>query len=208
MGVIMDEIINYKLKDFFKQKRELIEEYLQYLIHLEPIDTINEIFHLSLKDVETIKQLIQSSKDIDLIELLCIVQGYDEIKLPNWLKKLNIKYITNWVKNSRYSKVMNLRIVEVYGLINSVKKQLEQINSAEINSLQSDVTNFKWEAVNGSERLKKFGIYNTLESLSNGDITKWNQIMEMPYSEVFTKLLMNKINGELQNEMNQIKTTN
>ena len=66
--------------------------------------------------------------------------------------------------------------------------------------------NVKWETVDGSARMAKFGIYNTLESLSGGDALKYKKYMEMEYSEVFTILLMRKTASDLQTEMNKIKT--
>jgi hypothetical protein len=178
---ILTEIKNYKLVDFFKQPLELILDYVDILQHIEPVPTKNEVFHLKLKDVEFIKENILSDDDEALVEIIALVQGM-EIK-----------------------EMMKMEVVEFFGLFNSVKEQLITINKAEASSLVSTNTNFKWEAVNGSERLSKFGIYNTLETLSGGDILKWNQIMEIPYSDVFTKLLMNKTNNDLQEEMNQIK---
>lgn len=180
----MEQITNFKLKDFFKQPIELVKEYVNLLQNLEPTPTKNKVFHLKLKDVEFIKQYLTSSDDGEIIKILSIVEDISE------------------------SQVLHLTIVEVYGLINSIKEQIEIINKAELSSLSSDNTNIRWEAVNGSERLKKFGIYNTLDSLSKGDILKWNDIMELPYSEVFIKLQMDKTNNDLQEEMKQIKSIN
>lgn len=180
----MTEITNYKLKDFFKQDLELIKSYLPILQLLKPIKTKNEVFHLKLKDVEFIKQNLTSTEDDSIIKIIAMVQDIKE------------------------SQVLNLEIVEVFGIINSIRKQIERINKAELSSLSSDNTNIKFEAVNGAERLKKFGIYNTLNSLSNGDILKWSQIMELNYSDVFTKLLLDKTTNDIEVEMNNIKTQN
>ena len=178
----MEKITNFKLKDFFKQDIELIKTYVKILQLLEPIQTKNEVYHLKLKDVEFIKQYLFEDDDEALIEIISIVQ------------ELNQK------------EVLNLEIIEVFGILNSIKEQIERINNAEVSSLTSDNINIKFEAVNGAERLKQFGIYNILNNLSNGDILKWNSIMELPYSDVFMKLLLDKTNNDIQSEMNNIKS--
>ncbi|WP_048331019.1 hypothetical protein [Bizionia psychrotolerans] len=177
----LTEIKNFELGEFFKQSPELITDYVEILKHVQPIQTKNEIFHLKLKDVEFIKEHLMSNSDEEILDIISKVQGL------------------------KPKEVMKIKIVEFFGLMNSIKEQIIQINKAEASSLVSDHVNFKWEAVNGSERLQKFGIYNTLDSLSDGDILKWNAIMELPYSDVFMKLLINKTQSDLSYEMNQIK---
>ncbi|WP_418513717.1 hypothetical protein [Corallibacter sp.] len=178
---LLTEIKNYELRDFLKQDRKLINNYVEILQHINSLQTKNEVFHLKLKDVEFIKENLGSNSDDSILKIISLVQGIPE------------------------EEVLKIKITDFFGLINSVKEQIIRINKAEASSLVSENTNFKWEAVNGSERLQKFGIYNTLESLSGGDILKWNQIMELPYSDVFMKLLLDKTNNDLQFEMQQIK---
>ncbi|WP_339875200.1 hypothetical protein [Olleya marilimosa] len=178
----MEQITNYKLKDFFKQDITLIQDYINILQHLEPVPTKNEVFHLKLKEVEFIKNNLSNDDDEALFEILAMVQGVKE------------------------SQILNTGIIEIFGLINSVKEQLERIQKAEASSLVSDNTNIKWETVNGSERMAKFGIYNTLDALSDGDILKWDAILELKFSDVFMKLLLNKTKNDLESEMNNIKT--
>lgn len=203
----MTEITNYKVKEFLKQPTDLILEYVDVLKHLKPIETNLEVYNLSLKNVEFIKENITNSDDISILEIIAIVQDYKEIIVPKWLIKLLPNVVNKYIQQSHLRKVLNIKITEFFGLINNIKNQLEVISKAESSSLVSENTNVKWEQVNGSEKLKIFGVFNTLDSLAGGDILKWNQINELPYGEVFTKLLMNKINADLQMEMQNIKTT-
>lgn len=82
---------------------------------------------------------------------------------------------------------------------------MNAIFSAEEARLTPSEVNVKWEMVNGSEKMSKFGIYNTLESLSGHDALKYKKYMNMNYSEVFTILYMRKTAAELQAEMDKIK---
>lgn len=178
----MKEIINFKLKEFLNQDPELIQEYIVALQYLKPIETVKEVFHLKLKHVEHIKQNLYSNQDSELIKIVARVQG---LKLKE---------------------VFEMKIVEFFGIISSIKVQIDTIAKAEDNRLSPTEINFKWEAVEGDEKMSKFGIYNTLENLSGGDILKYKKIMNLPYSEVFTTLLMKKTASELQKQMDKIKT--
>ncbi|WP_431137468.1 hypothetical protein [Psychroserpens mesophilus] len=202
----MEEIKNYKLKDFLKQPTELILEYVEILRLLKPIETKYDIYNLKLKEVEFIKENLNLTNDETIIEIISMVQGYEDYVTPKWLTKILPSKVVQYLNAKKKRKVLNLRITEFFGLLNNVKNQLEQISKAEASSLTSEHTNIKWEQVNGSERLQKFGIYNTLDALADGDILKYDAIMNLEYSEVFTKLLMNKTNSDLQHEMQNIKT--
>lgn len=178
----MKEIFNFKLKEFLKQDPELIREYILALQYLKPVKSKREVFHLKLKHVEFIKQNLYSNEDSELIKIVGIVQ------------KVKIK------------EVLEMKIVEFFGIVASVKEQLNRIAKAEDNTLSPTEINFKWEAVDGDAKMSKFGIYNTLNSLNGGTILNNKKIMNLPYSEIFTELLRMKTSSELQKEMDAIKT--
>jgi len=178
----MNEIKNYKLKDFVIQDEQTIIDYVNLLQYVEPIPTTKEVFHLKLKHVDFIKEALTDNNDLMLIKIIALVQGITEIK------------------------VFEMPITLFFGLLNSVKEQIKIIAKAEQNTLASDIPNMKWESVNGSERMNKFGIYNVLDNLADGDILKYESILNLSYADVFTKLRMNKVKEDLTNEMNKIKT--
>lgn len=177
----MKEIINFKLKEFLIQESNLISEYIVALQYLKPLSTRRKVFELKLKHVEFIKQNLYSNEDSELIKIVGIVQ------------------------KEKISRVLNMGVIEFFGVVASVKEQLNTILRAEDNTLSATSINFKWEAVNGSERMERFGIYNTLENLSGGDVLKYKKIMNLSYSDVFTALRMKKESEELQKEMDAIK---
>lgn len=174
-------IENFKLIDFLNQDPELINQYTVALRYVKPCETEREIHSMKLKHVEFIKQTIEGGNDVDLIKIISKVQ--------NCTKK----------------EVFEFDIVKFFKIIASIREQVNTISKAEENSLTPSEIGYKWQIVNGSERMSKFGIYNTLESLSGGDATKYKHYMNMQYSEVFTLLLMRKTQADLHNEMNQIK---
>lgn len=176
----MEDIRNYKLSEFMKQDISLIEEYISVLRLLEPIPTQKKLIELTLGDVEFIKQNI--NEDESLPEILELMHGVKEIDLQN------------------------MRIITFYSLLNDIVKQLENIISAEQHHLTPKHTNVKWEAVEGSKRLSVLGVMPMVDTLAGGDILKYDEILDMNYETVFNKLVLDTIRGDLEYEMNKIKT--
>ncbi|MES2377499.1 MAG: hypothetical protein V4553_13010 [Bacteroidota bacterium] len=56
----------------------------------------------------------------------------------------------------------------------------------------------------GIQSFEKFKYINTVNSLSGGDITKWGEILNMPYDRVLTKLLLNKTEAEYQRKYTEL----
>jgi len=176
------EIENFKLIDFFNQNRSLIDNYVVALRYVKPIKTKREVFQMKMKHVELIKQTIGSGNDRDLIKIVSKVQKCSE------------------------DEVLEMQIIQFFGIINSIKEQLMTIVRAEENGLTPSDVNMKWEQVGGSERMEKFGIINTLDKLTGKKPHLHKVYLNMKYSEIFTILLKWKTEAEIQKEMNQIKT--
>ncbi len=56
----------------------------------------------------------------------------------------------------------------------------------------------------GVQSFEKFKYINTVNSLAGGDITKWAEILNMPYERVLTKLLLNKCEAEYQKRYREL----
>jgi len=56
----------------------------------------------------------------------------------------------------------------------------------------------------GIQSFEKFKYINTVNSLAGGDITKWAEILNMPYERVLTKLLLNKTEAEYQKRYSEL----
>lgn len=178
---MVGEITNYKLKDYIKKPQSLIEEYSAVLLHLEPKQTKKELFYMELGFVDYVKRTFNVANLNEIVDMLTYFMVCDT------------------------EDVMEMHIVDFYGYIKSIQKQLDDILHLEANRLVSEHVDMKWEAVNGSERMAPFGIYNTLDRLSGGDITKWDELLKQPYDKVFTKLFMDTVKGDLQKQMSKIK---
>ncbi|MCC8409780.1 hypothetical protein LJ707_12645 [Mucilaginibacter sp. UR6-1] len=60
----------------------------------------------------------------------------------------------------------------------------------------------------GIQAFEKFKHINTLNALSGGDVTKWDDIMNMPYERLLTKLLLNKTEAEYQRRYTEMLQAN
>lgn len=174
----MDEIINYKLKDFLEQDEDLILEYSNILKLIEPTPTKHQLHEMTLREVESIKVIINDPEHLP--EVFNYFQGDDKIE--------------------------NIKIVEFYGIINSITNQLENLLRMETRELVSEHTDFKWEAVDGSQRISKLGILPMIDNLALGNILKYEEILNLPYMTVFNNLRMKRILKDIQHDMDKIKT--
>lgn len=171
-------INNRSLKDFLLKGTQ---DEMRLLTHLKPTNTSKEVRHLSFVEVQNLKTWLSTGKMEDVLKAVELAQGVSK------------------------EEILKIDIVTFFGILNSLKKQIESIVQAEERGLSGGVTNVKWEAVNGPARMQKYGMYNTLDNLSGGDITKWEQIKNLRYSEVFLKLMMDKDKETLSKEMEAIK---
>jgi hypothetical protein len=56
----------------------------------------------------------------------------------------------------------------------------------------------------GIQTFEKFKYINTVNSLAGGDLTKWTEILNMPYERVLTKLLLGKAEAEYQRRYSEL----
>ena len=56
----------------------------------------------------------------------------------------------------------------------------------------------------GIKNFEPFKYINTINSLSNGDVTKWDDIMNLPYDRVLAKLLLNKTEAAYQKRYSEL----
>lgn len=172
-------IKDYTLKEFAMQPEELQAEYTRLLSFSEPLETNKTIWDLKLKHIDRLKTSELQDFEV-IVKTIAKMQGVPA------------------------SKIWSSRITVFFRLFNSLKEQLEGLVNAE-NALVPAHSNTKWEIVEGSKRMQKFGIYNTLIPLAKQLNTTIKGVNNMVYAEVFTILLRDKTLSDLQHEMNDIK---
>lgn len=174
------DITNYRYKEFIQQDAETIEEYTTILFLVDPIKLNKDIEDCTLEQVEFIRQNL-----------------FVDEELPT---------VFEYVEGITEKDFMNMRIVDLFGKLNAIKEQIEHINDLEAKYLVPEHHNMKWEAVGGSDKIKRFGIIPMVDGLAGGDVLKWQSILELPYSTIFRKLMYDTTMGDLEHKMNGIKT--
>ncbi|MDG3581760.1 hypothetical protein [Galbibacter pacificus] len=181
------DLKRYTFKEFLSLSDEsIIDSYLFVLEALKPLKTLNkkplkELINLSFGEVINAKLILTQPTKEGLVEL--------------------IKMVSNLKKKQIY----DLSIYDFYGVLNNLKEQVITINEMEENNLVSKHTSIEWEMVDGSKRLSKYGVLNTIDKLAKGDILKYEQIEKLPYQLVLSKLMMDMEKSDIEADINNIK---
>lgn len=80
---------------------------------------------------------------------------------------------------------------------------IEQIVDVENESLAHDPEPEEIEA--GMDRFNGLGVYLQIRSLTNGDVTKFDQVRKLPYSLCFTEMYTAKQMSDYQKDLMKIK---
>lgn len=174
----MKEIINYSTREFLKKDPELQTKYLDLIQYLRPMDTKKKIWELKLKDVTYIRDNYSTDNIWTMVRILVLLGEKDPLSLP--ILKFFPKY---W----------------------GIKDQLAYLSTIE-EKLRVDEPDTRAEMVGYGKKMAKFGIYNTLIPLAKKLNLTLKEVNEMEYGEVYTILLYNTTESNLQNEMAKIKT--
>jgi hypothetical protein len=146
-------------------EKEQIEAF-EYLTLVKPKDKFilkgKDVFQLKLKDFDYLRRLMSSGDFVDICISLKIV-----FRIPMFL-------------------IPFLRVNTLFGLINHIIQKLELSRERE-SKLDSFVDANKQIAMemSGAKRLNQFGIYNLVDSLANGDKSKWEYYENLPYEKIY-----------------------
>jgi len=162
---------NIRLKNYFRMSETNPDKFdnyrraVRYLTMSNKISTfeIRSLMDLSFIKIRTIQQIV--SNDFDIIKLISEVAGLTE------------------------KKILNIRIFQFFAFYNFVINELERIANAENND--HDYSPDSKELTAGIDSLYRFGVFAEIDGLADGDITKHNEIGNMPYHVIFTKISLN-----------------
>lgn len=142
------------------------------------------------------------------------INGINEIKSKPLLQFSFeiVKYeLPELLKNNDFvgvSKLLlgdNIRNVNINNLLNFVLWVLAEID--DINNLESTYLNSEPDIdllMAGIKDLDVFGYINVVDTLAQGDILKWDEILKLPYQRVFDKMLKNNIENRIQRNYQKI----
>jgi len=195
----MEVIKNYKIKDFINLKDYgLIESYLSILEALQPSKSINNP-KFKWWNTESKKCHIKSIREFSFGDVTNIRTMFTDGQLESVVECLSL------VTGLTIKEVLEIQIIDFYGLLARIRTDLEQISMMEVNELTSDEFDIILESVNANQRMSRFGVLNAINSLANDDITKWKEIQDLPYMTVFTKLKMDNEKLKIQKEVSELQ---
>lgn len=94
-------------------------------------------------------------------------------------------------------------IFDFYRAFNFITQQFNTLIERENKVLSYEPDAEEFEA--GIQSLGKFGRLATIDSLSGGDLLKHKEIIELPYSRVFTKLYLESEKAKYQKKLQTIR---
>lgn len=195
----MEALINYKLSEFLQIKdHKLIEDYLAILNLLNPLKVINNPnYHWYKKEPKML--YLQPIKELTFGDVTTIRNYFNDASIQGIIESIKM------VIDLEDKHIINLTIVEFYGIISSIQSELMELNNMEINELSDDSFDINVEAVNAKVRMGKFGVLNVIDSLAKEDILRWTEIEKLPYMTVFTKLMMDNEKNKIQAEIVELQ---
>lgn len=111
------------------------------------------------------------------------------------LKTVNTKV------NVKMNYLLKMPESEVMAFALHVYDSMKKINEMEAKLLVKPMSKALKNA--GAEKLQAFGVKNTIDSLAKGDLVNYFVIKNMPYFEVFDKILMDSIWNDIKKELNE-----
>ena len=181
------EICNYTILSFLTEKHELDYDY--YIVAIKALLPKNTILgkimpplmEQPFKHIISIEKLFKSvsSRPESIIDIISIC-----FQIPT-------------------EEIDTLGIIEFYAALNYVVEQHKELVERENNVLHHTPEPEEIEA--GIESLYKFGRMATVDMLAGGDILKHNDIVNLPYSRVFTKLYIESEKANYQKRIFEIR---
>jgi len=99
--------------------------------------------------------------------------------------------------------VQNIPLEKAMSFILWIIDEIKTIRELESQYLKSDPDIKMLQA--GINKLDQFGLLNTLDNLTNGDILKYNEIRNIPYNVIFDKQYMEVVKLDIQKKLSKIK---
>jgi len=160
--------------------------------------TLNEwIVKADNSQLEFIKKY---DKGIALIEDITILSFINIKKvIPSLIDEGKYDEAISIVLNENVNSTLKRKELDRFRILIWIQKQYENINRIEKQYLERP-PDFKLIA-SGIKNLDVLGIKNTIDMLALGDVTKWEEIENLPYSICFEKQYKLAIESDIQKKL-------
>jgi hypothetical protein len=199
MGKQQFKIDNLKIIDYVRlnpKHRGLVDYMVKEYSKPNPLIRVNSLF--KIKHIKPKNDNLWMLSWSDIIELKQAINDKDILTVLRILYQLSE---ADFVK---------LNAFNCFSAYKWCVESLKEIYDAEIERLEEDIPDTLKDA--GIEELEEYGYVPALDRLANGDITRYDEFLNMPYAKVFRKLAMDvltrKINEKYQENVSRRNKTN
>lgn len=119
--------------------------------------------------------------------------------IPQLIQEGKFDKAISLVLSKKEKDILSIEPLDRFRLLIWIEKQYEKINKMEDIYLSS-TPDMKLIAA-GIKDLDVLGIINVVDLLANGDVTKWAEIEQLPYSKCFEKQLKLNIEKRIQDKI-------
>lgn len=191
----METIRDYRLSDFvLLGDLETITQYQAILELLQPVQTVDDPVYCRFGKIE-----IKPVKSLKWGQVITLRALTSEGTIDAVIQAVSI------VTGLPIESIWDFTIIPFYSIINGIVSQLIELGNMEQNELSFEDDDIVLIEAQATERMSRFGILNTIDSLAGGDLLKWKEIQELPYMTVFTKLMMEKTRSEIMKDVRAIQ---
>ena len=169
---------------FNKEDKQLIDYTIQ-----ESLKINNE-----LRVVGLVTKILKPKKNN-----LWLFSWSDRIELGKAFEKKDLFKVLNIAFGLDKKQFVRTELFNAFSCYKWVAKNYEQIIAAEIEQLSSELTQEEKDA--GVGELQEFGYSVALDNIAHGDVLKYNDYLELPYSKIFRKLALDKKKYEITKTM-------
>ena len=170
-----------------------------------------QLLQISQTDFDfLIKNGKRSSKllNFDFESLIYLKWGLLKEQLPELFAKNDFETLFFLMLKDRginvfKSDVQNIGVNKAMSFILWMIDEMKTIRELESNYLRSDPDVKLLQA--GINKLDQFGLMNTLDNLTKGDILRYDSIRQMPYNIIFDKQYLEVTKSDIEKKLAKIK---
>jgi len=132
------------------------------------------------------------------IDNIWMITWSDRIEIGNAIEKQDIYFIFKYFYGITKKQFIQLELYNAFSVYKYILEEFKKIVDAEYQNLNSEMSEEDKEA--GAEELQQFGYSVALDGIAKGDLLKYNDYLQLPYSKVFRKMYMDKTIYEINKQ--------
>ena len=155
-----------------------------------------------MNDLQFILQYAKVNNIINKMQCRNLIEySFDIVKLqiPELLEQSKYLEIAELLFDKKFRII---KIQELISFILWVRDEILHINKIEKAKLHNNTEPELIQA--GIKQLDVFGNINIIDSLANGDVLKWDLILQLPYYRVLDKLAKSNVENQIQKNYQKI----